>query len=116
MESLYSNLEYPLNATLCSSDNFPISNIANHLSGLLQRLKAAEGELSLLRDEWNANLQKEQGIRSEVSGLESYISGPELMELLHETQAFKEEAERIAADKIQEIEDVEKVTTDAILA
>ncbi|KFA77242.1 hypothetical protein S40288_01334 [Stachybotrys chartarum IBT 40288] len=49
--SLYSNIAYPLSATICESENLPRATIATHLSNLLKKLDDAEAELRVLGQE-----------------------------------------------------------------
>lgn len=49
--SLYSNIAYPLSATICESENLPRATIAAHLSSLLKKLDDAEAELGVLGQE-----------------------------------------------------------------
>ncbi|KAJ3462181.1 hypothetical protein MRS44_010734 [Fusarium solani] len=48
---LYSNIAYPLSATLCHSDNHPRATIATHLANLKKDIAAAKEEILRLSDE-----------------------------------------------------------------
>lgn len=48
---LYSNIAYPLSATLCHSDNHPRATIATHLTNLKNDIAAAKEEILRLSDE-----------------------------------------------------------------
>ncbi|KAM5361502.1 hypothetical protein ACJZ2D_013069 [Fusarium nematophilum] len=58
-KDLYSNIAYPLSATLCHSDDFPTATIRTHLATLNQEIEAAKEELERLGDEWDACVQTE---------------------------------------------------------
>ncbi|RSL67879.1 hypothetical protein CEP53_002790 [Fusarium sp. AF-6] len=49
--NLYSNIAYPLSATLCHSDNHPRATIAIHLANLKKDIAAAKEEILRLSDE-----------------------------------------------------------------
>ncbi|KAM0424448.1 hypothetical protein ACHAPT_010371 [Fusarium lateritium] len=48
---LYSNIAYPLSATLCHSDQHPRATVATHLANLKKDIASAKEEILRLRDE-----------------------------------------------------------------
>ncbi|KAF5000436.1 hypothetical protein FGRMN_1767 [Fusarium graminum] len=53
-KSLYSNIAYPLSATLCHSDDHPRASITVHLKALKRDIAAAKEEILRLKVEWDA--------------------------------------------------------------
>ncbi|KAF5663641.1 hypothetical protein FHETE_7346 [Fusarium heterosporum] len=53
-KSLYSNIAYPLSATLCHSDNHPRANVTTHLKSLKRDIAAAKEEILRLKVGWDA--------------------------------------------------------------
>ncbi|KAH6897297.1 hypothetical protein B0T10DRAFT_557120 [Thelonectria olida] len=71
--ALYSNISYPLSATLCHSDNFPKASILNHLANLKKEIMSAKEELRSLgadratnKDDTNAQQLKAEEFKSEA--------------------------------------------------
>ncbi|KAK5992112.1 hypothetical protein PT974_05510 [Cladobotryum mycophilum] len=108
LDGLYSNIAYPLSATLCHSANFPRATIGAHLVSVQEKLKLAEGELRGLHEEWEENLRSEYDLRQEL-GTEVTEQGSNNTAWLYsgQAEAFKQEVEQIVRDQIRALDDIE---------
>ncbi|PFH61124.1 hypothetical protein XA68_18131 [Ophiocordyceps unilateralis] len=70
-DALYSNVTYPLSATLCHVDNGPSATIAAHLSALRANLSAAQGELEGLQNEWESCIKEERQTLMELKAMDA---------------------------------------------
>ncbi|KND86610.1 hypothetical protein TOPH_08747 [Tolypocladium ophioglossoides CBS 100239] len=109
-DALYSNIAYPLSATLCHADSLPSATIATHLSTLRNQLSAAQDELRELQQEWEACLREEQQAWKELNsdGAEKrhYLrNGKNTME--HEIERFKAEAQSILRENEEALDDID---------
>ncbi|KAI5457503.1 hypothetical protein BGZ63DRAFT_79981 [Mariannaea sp. PMI_226] len=57
---LYSNISYPLGATLCHSDDFPRASIRDHLANVKNDILSAKDDLQALATEWEACIHAQQ--------------------------------------------------------
>lgn len=110
--TLYSNIAYPLSATLCHTDHIPRATIATHLANLKQDINFSLVELQLLEEEWDACVQTELEAWKELTGedkaakrgaRESNASAAMVM------ASFKTEAQNIVNEKCRILTDLEKV-------
>ncbi|POR39522.1 Uncharacterized protein TPAR_00310 [Tolypocladium paradoxum] len=109
-DALYSNIAYPLSATLCHADNLPSATIATHLSTLREQLSAAQDELQGLQQEWETCLREEQQAWKELSsdGAEKrhYLrNGENTVE--DEIERFKAEAQSILKENEEALDDID---------
>ncbi|KAL7933136.1 hypothetical protein V8C35DRAFT_280972 [Trichoderma chlorosporum] len=112
MDELYANLSYPLSTTLCHSKNFPRATIEAHLANVKEELKEAKSDLHHLECEWQENVRSEGKLRQELLSLEGnpgsngeqhYNDGN-----YSKKASFKQEIERIVAESIQAIDEIDE--------
>ncbi|KAK7419854.1 hypothetical protein QQZ08_010688 [Neonectria magnoliae] len=107
-EALYSNIAYPLSATLCHSDKFPRASILDHLANLKQEILSAKEQVQRLGAEWDACAQAEQDawkqLTEETSRGAIKADGDDTKMI----KKFKSDAEKIVKEKCQLLEDIEK--------
>ncbi|PHH92691.1 hypothetical protein CDD83_5928 [Cordyceps sp. RAO-2017] len=110
-EALYSNIAYPLSATLCHAENVASATIATHLSALDAKLSAAQEELDALQSEWEACLHDEQQAWAELRKMEAEMelaaraSGGGVV--ARELARFRDEAESILQAHEEMLDDVD---------
>ncbi|KAF4984713.1 hypothetical protein FZEAL_154 [Fusarium zealandicum] len=108
--ALYSNIAYPLSATLCYSDDFSRATIATHLGNLNKDIAKAKEELDRLSEEWDACYQDEVDAWKAMNEQLDDNRGPatsdeEAVKMAHK---FKAEAEDIVKAKCRLLGEVEK--------
>ncbi|KAF4453663.1 hypothetical protein F53441_3672 [Fusarium austroafricanum] len=107
-KDLYSNITYPLYATLCHSENHPRANVAVHLNGLKRDIAAAREEILRLEIDWDACCEAEaeawKAINEELGGKGHGSIDKEAVKVAKE---FKAEAEAIVAEKCQLIDELD---------
>lgn len=111
-DTLYSNITYPLSATLCHADNLPCATIATHLATLRDQLSAAQDELQGLQQEWETCLRDEQQAWKELNsdGAEKrhYLrNGENTTE--DEIERFKAEAQSILEENEAALDEIDAV-------
>lgn len=111
-DSLYSNIEHSLGATVCHSDDLPRGSVFSHLARLQQELKEADTELRRLGTEYDKCLRFEEDVLGKLRGNGGDFDGG-ISEMAtaeqHKTDEFKKKAEAIAAKTIRLLEDNEAV-------
>ncbi|RDA92114.1 hypothetical protein CP533_6066 [Ophiocordyceps camponoti-saundersi (nom. inval.)] len=110
-DALYSNITYPLCVTLCHIDSGPSATIAAHLSALIAKLSAAQGELEGFQREWNSCVSEEQQTWTELKALEtmtlSRVPNVENDAVKAAVERFKKEAEAVIEAKEVELEEID---------
>ncbi|KAL7796109.1 hypothetical protein V8C37DRAFT_400566 [Trichoderma ceciliae] len=114
MDELYENLSYPLSTTMCHSNTFRRATIEAHLTDIKERLKKAENELCCLENEWQESVCLEEKLRQELLDMERNTG---LNEVDHsKATSMKEDIERIVADNIQALQDIEEAYKEGVQA
>ncbi|KAH7242179.1 hypothetical protein BKA59DRAFT_513691 [Fusarium tricinctum] len=101
-KDLYSNIVYPLSATLCSSPDHPRASVAVHLNSLKRDIAAAKEEILRLQVEWDACCRTEAEAWKVLNeGLSARGCGPNEVDnnVVKAAKEFKKEAEAIVEDK-----------------
>ncbi|KAH7165363.1 hypothetical protein EDB81DRAFT_250307 [Dactylonectria macrodidyma] len=107
-DDLYSNIAFPLSATLCHSDNFPRASIQNHLANQKAEIEEAKEELRQLGAQWDACVQAELDVWNLLTGEASQSDAEIDKDAAKMTKKFKAEAENIVRDQCKLLEDMEK--------
>jgi hypothetical protein len=115
-KALYSNIEHPLSATLCSSLTAPRTTITGHCLSLQNDIQSKLAALEELKSEWTRCAQRENELWKQLlaSGQDTTDVKrdghlpPNLLALQRETHAIVEAAE-------QEIDDIEAVSVTKML-
>ncbi|KAJ3504707.1 hypothetical protein NM208_g16297 [Fusarium decemcellulare] len=109
--ALYSNIAYPLSATLCHDNTHPRATIATHLSDLKKEIARAKEEIVQLSHEWDACCRSEaeawKDLNRDLDNQGQAAAEPE-NEATKIANAFKTEAEDIVKAKCRELGDIEK--------
>ncbi|KAH7145616.1 putative flavoprotein [Dactylonectria estremocensis] len=107
-DDLYSNIAYPLSATLCHSDNFPRASIQNHLANQKVEIAAAKEGLRQLGAQWDACVQAELDAWNSLMGETNRRDTKMDEDAAKMTKKFKAEAESIVRDQCKLLGDMEK--------
>ncbi|KAF4466202.1 hypothetical protein FALBO_6939 [Fusarium albosuccineum] len=109
--ALYSNIAYPLSATLCHDNTHPRATIATHLSDLKKEIARAREEIVRLTHEWDACCRSEaevwKDLNRDLDNQGQAAAEPE-NEASKMANAFKTEAEDIVKAKCRQLGDIEK--------
>ncbi|KAF4984969.1 hypothetical protein FDECE_16935 [Fusarium decemcellulare] len=109
--ALYSNIAYPLSATLCHDNTHPRATIATHLSDLKKEIARAREEIVRLTHEWDACCRDEadawKELNRDLDNQGQAAAEPE-KEAAKMANAFKTEAEDIVKAKCRQLGDIEK--------
>jgi hypothetical protein len=111
-KDLYSNIVYPLSATLCSSPEHPRASVAVHLNSLKRDIAAAKEEILRLQVEWDACCRTEAEAWKVLNeGLSARGCGPNEVDnnVVKAAKEFKKEAEAIVEDKCRLLTELDQV-------
>lgn len=111
-KDLYSNIVYPLSATLCSSPDYPRASVAAHLNSLKRDIAAAKEEILRLQVEWDACCRTEADawkVLNEGLGARSCGSIKVGNDAVKSAKEFKKEAEAIVKDKYRLLTELDEV-------
>ncbi|KAH6983396.1 hypothetical protein BKA56DRAFT_655884 [Ilyonectria sp. MPI-CAGE-AT-0026] len=107
-EALYSNIAYPLSATLCHSDNFPRASIIDHLTNLKKEFSSTKEELHRLGAEWDECAKAELDAWKLLTGDANQGSTKADEDAAKVAKRFKAEAESIVKEQCQLLGAMEK--------
>ncbi|KAM0287909.1 hypothetical protein ACHAO9_007529 [Fusarium lateritium] len=110
-KNLYSNIAYPLSATLCRSDGYPRASIAAHLASLKRDIAEAKEEILRLQVEWDACCRTEADawrVLNEGLGARGQVSYKFNNDAVKAAKEFKKEAEAIVKDKCRLLIELDK--------
>lgn len=111
-KELYSNIAYPLSATLCQSPDYPRESIVAHLNRLKQDIAAAREEILRLNTEWEECCRTEEEAWNEFKkGFDDHGKGATDTDKEAKKAAdnFKKEAKAIVDDKCRLLDQVDEV-------
>jgi hypothetical protein len=111
-KDLYSNIVYPLSATLCSSADHSRASVAVHLNSLKRDIAAAKEEILRLQVEWDACCRTEADawkVFNEGLGARGCGSNKVDNDAVKAAKEFKKEAEAIVEDKCRLLTELDKV-------
>lgn len=111
-KDLYSNIVYPLLATLCSSPEHPQASVAAHLNSLKRDIAAAKEEILRLQVEWDACCRTEADawkVLNEDLGARGSGSNKFNNDAAKAAKEFKKEAEAIVEDKCRLLTELDQV-------
>lgn len=112
VDSVYSNIEYPLGATICHSDALPRETITTHLSNLQAKFDDADKELRKLAAEYDSCVRFEEAALSKLRGHRGDTEGGSAEMIRAEQRKahdFKKEAEDISRRTGRLLEEAEAV-------
>ncbi|WZH47686.1 uncharacterized protein QYS62_008844 [Fusarium acuminatum] len=111
-KDLYSNIVYPLSATLCSSPDHPRASVAVHLNSLKRDIAAAKEEILRLQVEWDACCRTEADawkVLNEDLGARGCGSNKVNNDVAKAAKELKKEAEAIVEDKCRLLTQLDQV-------
>ncbi|PHH75942.1 hypothetical protein CDD80_1938 [Ophiocordyceps camponoti-rufipedis] len=110
-DTLYSNVAYPLSATLCHFDKTPSATIATHLSEIRAKLTTAQGELEALQREWESCVEDERQTWTELMDMDAKKAKAAQNGgsdgVMCAVDGFKEEAEAIIEAHEEELDEID---------